>query len=127
MKLLLENWRQHLNETSDSTRVFRTDGGKIEVMENSKWAGGAHSILSFFVDEDKRGRGKGQELIQMVINAYPGQEISAQVSSPASLKAFMKKGFVPPEEPDADYDRALKLFNDNRYSLNVRINLGRNK
>ena len=47
MKLLLENWRDYLNETSDDRRVFNTDGGKIEVIEDSEWAGGAHSIFSF--------------------------------------------------------------------------------
>ena len=91
-------------------------------MENSEWAGGAHSILSFFVDEDKRGQGIGQKLIQMVIDAYPGQEISAQASSRASLKAFMNLGFVPPEKSDASYNEALELFNNNLSSLNVRIN-----
>ena len=127
MKLILENWRKHLNETNNSRRVFNLDGGRIEVIENSKWAGGAHSIFSFFVEEDKRGQGIGKKLIKMVIDAYPDEEISAQASSKASLKAFMALGFVPVEKPNASYDEALNLFNNNMSSLNVRKNYNFNE
>jgi len=122
MKLLLENWRDYLNEISDGRRVFSVEGGKIEVIENSKWANGAHSIFSFFVDEDKRGQGIGKKLIQMVLDTYPNEEISAQASSNASLKAFMDLGFTPPEKPDASYNEALELFTNNLSSLNMRTN-----
>ena len=115
MKLLMENWREYLKEgltapQTNNRRVFNLDGGRIEVIENSKWAGGAHSIFSFFVEEDKRGQGIGKKLIKMVIDAYPDEEISAQASSKASLKAFMALGFVPVEKPNASYDEALNLL-----------------
>lgn len=127
MKILMENWRKHLNETNNNRRVFNLDGGRIEVIENSKWAGGAHSIFSFFVEEDKRGQGIGKKLIKMVIDAYPDEDISAQASSKASLKAFMALGFVPVEKPNASYDEALNLFNNNMSSLNVRKNYNFNE
>ena len=132
MKLLMENWREYLKEgltapQTNNRRVFNLDGGRIEVIENSKWAGGAHSIFSFFVEEDKRGQGIGKKLIKMVIDAYPDEEISAQASSKASLKAFMALGFVPVEKPNASYDEALNLFNNNMSSLNVRKNYNFNE
>ena len=90
MKLLLENWQEYLDENEEVVKkTFRIDGGRIVVIENSKWAGGAHSISGFFVDEDKRGKGLGKKLIQLVLNKYPGEEISAQVSSLASLYVMM--------------------------------------
>ncbi len=123
MKLLLENWQEYLDENEEVVKkTFRIDGGRIVVIENSKWAGGAHSISGFFVDEDKRGKGLGKKLIQLVLNKYPGEEISAQVSSLASLKAFMDLGFKPPEKPDASFEEAEDIFSRNYGSLNLRIN-----
>ena len=48
MKLILENWRKYIIDevkisTEDDKRIFQIDGGRITVIENSKWAGGAHS------------------------------------------------------------------------------------
>ena len=120
MKLLLENWKKFVDE--DGKKTFQIDGARIAVIENSKWAGGAHSIYDFFVDEDKRGKGLGKKLIQIVLNEYPGEEISAQVSSLASLKAFMDLGFKPTEKPDASFEEAKEIFDYNYSSLNLRIN-----
>jgi hypothetical protein len=91
-------------------------------MENSKWAQGAISILSFYVDEEKRGQGLGKRLIKMVIDAYPNEEISAQVSSLASLKAFMNMGFKPSENPAASFEEAKEIYDYNGDSVNVRFN-----
>ena len=131
MKLLFENFRKFLTEEEDEVEIstdeegrktFRIDGGRIVVIENSKWADGAHSIYEFFVDEGKRGEGLGKRLIQIVLDEYPDKEISAQVSSLASLKAFMDLGFKSPEKPDASFDEAKVIFDYNYGSLNLRIN-----
>tara|TARA_R110002020_G_scaffold475977_2_gene715277 strand:+ start:3500 stop:4648 length:1149 start_codon:yes stop_codon:yes gene_type:complete len=106
----------------DDKTVFKIDGGRLVILENSKLAGGAHSVLRFFVDEDKRGQGLGKKLIQAVLDEYPGEEISAQVSSLASLKAFMSMGFAPSEKPEASFGEAKEIFDYNSGSLNVRIN-----
>ena len=120
MKLLFENWQKFIDE--DGKKTFQIDGARIAVIENSKWAGGAHSIYDFFVDEDKRGEGLGKRLIQIVLDEYPNKEISAQVSSLASLKAFMDLGFKPSEKPDASFEDAEVIFDDNYGSLYLRIN-----
>jgi len=127
MKFLFENWRKYIIDevkisTEDDKRIFQIDGGRITVIENSKWAGGAHSIYDFFVDENKRGEGLGKKLIQIVLDKYPSKEISAQVSSLASLKAFMDSGFKPSEKPDASFEEAKEIFDFNSSSLNLRIN-----
>jgi GNAT superfamily N-acetyltransferase len=138
MKLILENWRKYITEddegyddgegeevkisSEDGKKTFRIDGGRIVVIENSKWADGAHSIYNFFVDEDKRGEGLGKKLIQIVLDEYPGEEISAQVSSLASLKVFLDLGFKPSEKPDASFEEAKEIFDHNYGSLNLRIN-----
>ena len=130
MKEILTEWRNFLNEQQTPVEIEREDGhvtyrtpdGYITVVENSPWAGGAHSIYSFYVDEDKRGQGIGKQLVRVVMDAYPGEEISAQVSSLSSLKVFLDLGFRVPEEPDASFDRAKELFDQDYGSLNLRLN-----
>lgn len=130
MKEILTEWRNFLNEQQTPVEVEREDGrvtyrtpdGYITVIENSPWAQGAHSIYGFYVDENKRGQGIGKQLVKVVMDAYPGEEISAQVSSLASLKVFLDLGFRVPEEPDASFDRAKELFDQDYGSLNLRLN-----
>jgi GNAT superfamily N-acetyltransferase len=130
MKEILTEWRNFLNEQQTPVEIEREDGrvtyrtpdGYITVVENSPWANGAHSIYGFYVDEDKRGQGIGKQLVRVVMDAYPGEEISAQVSSLSSLKVFLDLGFHVPEEPDASFDRAKELFDQDYGSLNLRLN-----
>jgi GNAT superfamily N-acetyltransferase len=130
MKEILREWRNFLNEQQtpieiereDGRATYRTQDGYITVVENSPWANGAHSIYGFYVDEDKRGQGIGKQLVRVVMDAYPGEEISAQVSSLSSLKVFLDLGFRVPEEPDASFDRAKELFDQDYGSLNLRLN-----
>ena len=130
MKEILTEWRNFLNEQQAPVEVEREDGrvtyrtpdGYITVIENSPYAQGAHSIYGFYVDENKRGQGIGKQLVRMVMDTYPGEEISAQVSSLASLKVFLDLGFRVPGEPDASFDRAKELFDQDYGSLNLRLN-----
>ena len=126
----MEQWRKFLNEQpshvdierDDNKVTYKTQDGYIVVIENSPAAQGAHSVYNFYVDEDKRGQGIGKKLVQVVMSAYPGEEISAQVSSLASLKVFLSLGFRATEEPSASFEKAKEIFDYNYGSLNVRLN-----
>ncbi len=128
MKLLLENWRKflikesHSVEREDGYVIYRLPQGYIKIIENSPYAGGAHSVYGFYVDKEHRGKGVGKQLVNIVVDAYPDEEISAQVSSLSSLKVFLDLGFRVTEEPSASFDKAKELFNQNYGSLNVRLN-----
>ena len=128
MKLLFENWRKFLIkenysvEREDGYVIYRLPQGYIKIIENSPHAGGAHSIYGFYVDEEHRNKGIGKQLVKIVVDAYPDKEISAQVSSLSSLKAFLDLGFRATQEPSADFERAKELFDENYGSLNVRLN-----
>jgi len=100
--------------------TFSLPGGKIKVWENSPYAGGAHSIMDFVVDESQRGQGIGSQLIDAVIQAYPGEELSGQVSSLASLKVLFNKGFRPHGPPPSNFNELVEMFNDEGGSLNMR-------
>jgi len=103
------------------TNTFSIPGGKLVVWENSPYAQGAHSIYDFVVDESVRGQGIGSQLIDTMIQAYPGEEISGQVSSLVSLKVLFNKGFRPPGVQNIDFDELVKMFNDDYGSLNMRL------
>ena len=133
MKLLFErrrSWQKLLTEGNSPVEIQKKDGrvtykmphGYITVIENSPWAQGAHSIYGFYVDEDQRGKGIGKQLVKIVVDAYPKQEISAQVSSLSSLKVFLDLGFRTIQDPSASFAKAKEIFNDNGGSLNVRLN-----
>lgn len=129
MKLIMESFRKFIDEQNDISKTeedgkvtYQIDGGYITVMENSPYAHGAHSVYGFFVDEDRRGEGLGKALIQVVIDSYPNEEISAQASSVASLGAFMSLGFHVTANPSASLEEAKKMFDDNHGSLNLRLN-----
>jgi len=128
MKLLMENWRKFLIkenysvEKEDDYVIYRLPQGYIKIIENSPYAGGAHSIYGFYVDEEHRGKGIGKQLVKIIVDAYPDEEISAQVSSLSSLKVFLDLGFRVTQEPSADFERAKELFDENYGSLNVRLN-----
>lgn len=102
--------------------TFRTNGGRLKVMENSKWAQGAHSVTDFEVDEERRGQGIGKVLVEAVVDHYSGQHISAQISSLASLKVFMNFGFRPLAEHGASFEEAAQAFKQEGGSLNLRLN-----
>jgi GNAT superfamily N-acetyltransferase len=103
------------------TNTFSISGGKLVVWENSPYAQGANSIYSFVVDESVRGQGIGSQLIDAMIQTYPGEEMSGQVSSLASLKVLFNKGFRPPGIQNIDFDELVKMFNDDYGSLNMRL------
>ena len=109
-------------QKEDGRVTYKMPYGYITVIENSPYAQGAHSIYGFYVNEDQRGKGIGKQLVKIVIDAYLGEEISAQVSSLSSLKVFLDLGFYVTEEPKASFDRAKELFDQNYGSLNVRLN-----
>ena len=130
MKLLLENWQKYLAEEQSDVKIekedqfvtYRLPEGYITVIENSPYAGGAHSIYQFYVDEAHRGEGIGTKLVKVVMDAYQGEEISAQVSSLSSLKVFFNLGFREPGEPDSSFKELEKQFAHYGGSLNVRLN-----
>ena len=103
------------------TSTFSLPGGKLVIWENSPYAQGVHSILTFVVDESRRGQGIGSQLIDAAIQEYSGEEISGQVSSLASLKVLFNKGFRPYGAQNIDFEKLVKLFNDRYGSLNMRL------
>ena len=119
-KITIEYGRQAWDR-NQKTATFETDGGRLEVWENSSGADGAHSIYSFLVDEEKRGQGIGGALVDKVVEKYAGEEISGQVSSAASLRVLHSRGFRPPGEPDASWEDVLAAFSEHG-SLNMRLN-----
>lgn len=101
-----------------TSSVFSLPGGRVEIWESSPWApGGAHSIVNFVVDESVRGQGIGGQLIDQVIRAYPGKDISGQVSSLASLKVLHNRGFRHQGAVGAGFDELVALFKDGGSSL----------
>ena len=126
--LLIENIKptkttQDIGGQEIVASTFSLPGGKLTVWENSPYAQGAHSIYSFVVDESQRGQGIGSQLIDAVIQEYPGEALSGQVSSLASLKVLFNKGFRPPGVQNVDFDELVKMFNDDYGSLNMRLSL----
>lgn len=133
MDRLFESFRLYLKEDSSSSKetiqlgsneivvnTIAVDGGKIVVWENSPYAGGAHSIYKWEVDEDSRGQGIGSKLIDVMMRTYPGEEISAQVSSMASLKVLYNKGFRPGDMLDVEFEELTQAWEDEGGSLNLR-------
>ena len=132
MKPIMESWNRFLNEQQDiqverkpeeeSKITYRIGKAFITILENSPYADGAHSVYNFYVPNEQRGQGLGKRLAAYVVERYSGEEISAQVSSLASLKVFIDLGFKPYEEPTADFARAKELFDEDYGSLNLRLN-----
>jgi GNAT superfamily N-acetyltransferase len=85
--------------------------GHICVLTGGKYSPCKHSVTEFVVDEDKRGKGHGVELVKEVIKRYHS-DIGAQVSSPASVVAFYKCGFRPAMKQQCTQPEALKLFKE---------------
>jgi len=90
-----------------------TEGGHIEIMENSPYAGGRHSVSTLYVDEEKRGQGIGGKLVDEFIKTY-NTNLSAQTSNIGSVKLFYKKGFRPKEHPTATLEETINLFYESR-------------
>jgi len=86
-----------------------TDGGHIEIMENSPYAEGRHAITTLFVDEDKRRQGIGSKLIDEFIRTYK-TNLSAQTSNINSVKLFYSKGFRPEENEHATLDETEEIY-----------------
>ena len=86
-----------------------TDGGHIEIMENSPYAEGRHAVTTLFVDEDKRRQGIGSKLVDEFIRTYK-TNLSAQTSNLNSVKLFYSKGFRPEENKDATLDEAKEMY-----------------
>jgi ribosomal protein S18 acetylase RimI-like enzyme len=114
-----QNNFKHDNNLSDETNIhtISTPAGRIQVMENSPWAGNRNSVIEFVVDEDKRGQGIGSSLVQELMSYYKGKNMSAQVSSLASLRVFYSYGFRPISNLSASYEESIKLFKENWGSL----------
>lgn len=86
-----------------------TDGGHIEIMENSPYADGRHAVTTLFVDEDKRRQGIGSKLVDEFIRTYK-TNLSAQTSNINSVKLFYSKGFRPEENEHATLDEAKEMY-----------------
>ena len=86
-----------------------TNGGHIEIMENSPYADGRHAVTTLFVDEDKRRQGIGSKLVDEFIRTYK-TNLSAQTSNLNSVKLFYSKGFRPEENEHATLDEAKEMY-----------------
>ena len=85
--------------------------GYISILSDNPHSPMTHSVTSFFIDEAKRGKGYGKELIDEALKQYPS-DIGAQVSSPASAKAFYDKGFRLNSNRNANLEEILNNIND---------------
>lgn len=92
-------------------KVISSPHGEISILSNNPYSPKTHSITKFFVDETKRGKGYGKELIDEALKQYP-TDIGAQVSSPASAKAFYQKGFRLASDPKASFDEISKQIDE---------------
>lgn len=86
-----------------------TDGGHIEIMENSIYADGRHAVTTFYVDEDKRRQGIGSKLVDEFIRTYK-TNLSAQTSNMNSTKLFYSKGFRPKENEHATLGETQEMY-----------------
>ena len=82
------------------------DFGSISVMEEAKYSPSDNSVSEFIVAEKYRGLGVGTELLKEASRQYPN--LGAQVSSVASIKAFLECGFEP-----------FELDNKNKFDLDT--------
>jgi len=90
--------------------------GHICVLTGGQYSPCKHSVTEFVVDETKRGKGYGVELVKEIIRRYHS-DIGGQVSSPASLVSFYKCGFRPAMKQKVTLPEALALFKDEWGSL----------
>jgi len=105
---------------SVTSNVFSLPGGRIKLYEDSPFAPNrSHSIVDFVVDESERGQGIGSRLVDEVLRTYPDKEISAQVSSLASLRVFHNKGFRHAGEELA-FEDLVQVWRNEGGSLNMR-------
>lgn len=99
--------------------VISSPHGEISILSNNPHSPRTHSVTSFYVDESKRNKGYGKELIDEALKKYPS-DIGAQVSSPASANAFYKRGFKLAENPNATLDDIIKSIEDYSSAYMVR-------
>jgi GNAT superfamily N-acetyltransferase len=92
-------------------KVISSPHGEISILSNNPYSPRTHSVTKFFVDETKRNKGYGKELIDEALKQYPS-DIGAQVSSPASAKVFYNKGFRLASDPKANIDEIFKNIED---------------
>lgn len=93
-------------------KILQTPHGYIDVQHTFEGyqPPAKNSVISFQVDPEMRGQGIGKGLIGMATQEFP--DLGAQVSSPASLKAFYDQGFRNPSLLNASFDDYLKEFDD---------------
>ena len=97
-------------------RKFESPYGQLVVMENSPWAGGAHSVYETYVDPKHRGKGEGKRLVKAMLEHYgEGPTIKAQVSSEPSLFLFWDQGFR-----GKSLDRAVREFEEDSSTMLTR-------
>lgn len=95
--------------SGDAVR-YEMDGGYIDIIEDAPHSPVTSSVLSFEVDESRRGQGIGQKLLQHVSSIYP--DLGGQVSSQASVAAFYKTGFRTPGMADASFEDHMQEFRE---------------
>jgi len=88
--------------------IIRNAGGYIDIRHtNAKYSPRSQSIIDFFVDENKRGKGFGKDLIHKAMKKYPN--LGGQASSRASIKIMYDAGMRNPTNPDATLDDLFRM------------------
>lgn len=95
---------------------IKNEHGLICVKTDGKFSPCKHSITEFVINENARGQGHGNALLQGVVRKYKS-DIGGQVSSIASLHVFYKNGFRPAMKLDATLQETNQLFKDEWGSL----------
>ena len=100
-------------------RTFKvSDKSYIQVWDASDISGQRNSVVDFNVEESQRRQGIGSRLIKEVIDYY-GDNISAQVSNPTSLRAFYKNGFRYTGDNSLSLEQTLDVFSKSPESINM--------
>jgi hypothetical protein len=106
----------HKDKKFDDTTIniskYESPNGKIEIFNNSPWAGGRDSITETTVNKDFRRNGEGSRILKKALEGRT--QVSAQTSSKGSTTFFYNNGFRPVEKPDASLKETVEMFNENQ-------------
>jgi len=88
-----------------------SDAGHINVAISPPHSPVTHSVTEFIVAEDKRGKGEGKRLIRAAMKKFR-EDIGAQCSSIASVKAFYSCGFHYAADPTASLEECIAAWRE---------------
>ncbi len=91
--------------------VISSPHGHISVLTGSPFSPAKHSITDFVVDEDKRGKGYGLQLLKEAVRRF-GNDLGGQASSKASVALMHKLGFRMASNSESTMADALEALHE---------------